>query len=93
MLITFHHLFKGTNENQIHYRAQCALHEGNIEMRNQKRMQRKKSNLFETMNSFLFDSENKRSYFHGKTSAQNLFLQNFRPSADSNFKLNWALSI
>ena len=71
MPIPFHHLFKGTNENQIHYRAQCALHEGNIEMKNQKRMQRKKSNLFETISSFLFDSESKRSYFvfvvHGKT--------------------------
>ena len=61
MPIPFHHLFKGTNENQIHYRAQCALHEGNIEMKNQKRMQRKKSNLFETISSFLFDSESKRS--------------------------------
>ena len=59
MLIPFHHLFKGTSENQIHYRAQCALHEGNIEMRNQKRIQKKISNLFESMNSFLFGRESK----------------------------------
>ena len=74
MMIPFHHLFKGTNENQIHYRAQCALHEGNIEMRNQKRMQRKKSNLFETIDLSFASTETK--FKNPITKTQNNFLVN-----------------